>query len=85
VAYTAEFTQRAGREFRKLPPEVQRRLAPKIDALEKNPRPHGVEKIAGDLHRIRVGDSRVLCEIRDRVLLVLLVTVGHRCEVYIRL
>jgi mRNA interferase RelE/StbE len=85
MAYTVEFTQRASREFRKLPPEAQRRIAPKIDALEHNPRPHGVEKIDGNVHRIRVGDYRVIYEIRDSVLMVLVVHMGHRREVYRKL
>lgn len=85
MAYTVEFTRRASREFRKLPPEVQRRIAPRIDALEHNPRPHGVEKIGGGIHRIRVGDYRIIYEIRDRTLLVLVVHMGHRRDVYRKL
>jgi mRNA interferase RelE/StbE len=84
VAYVVEFTPRAARDFRALTPECQRRMAPKIDALAHNPRPHGVEKIADDLYRIRAGDYRILYEIRDRVLLVVVVRLGHRREIYRR-
>jgi mRNA interferase RelE/StbE len=54
--------------------------------LETDPRPRGAIRLAGyaqeRLWRIRVGDYRVLYEIRDEVLLVLVVRVGHRREVY---
>jgi mRNA interferase RelE/StbE len=55
-----------------------------ISSLQSNPRPAGCKKLAGnaDYYRIRVGDYRVLYEIRDRVLLVLVIKVGHRREVY---
>lgn len=84
MAYTIEFAPRAVRDFKALTREYQRRIAPKIDALAHNPRPHGVEKIADDLYRIRVGDYRILYEIRDRVLLVVVVGLGHRREIYRR-
>jgi len=55
-----------------------------IRSLQAHPRPAGCKKLAGnaDYYRIRVGDYRVLYEIRDRVLLVLVIKVGHRREVY---
>lgn len=82
--YRIEFTPAADRDFRGLPQDIQRRLRPKIDALAKNPRPHGAETLAGekDLHRIRVGDYRIVYQIRDDVLLVVLVRIRHRREVY---
>jgi mRNA interferase RelE/StbE len=87
VCYTVEFTPRAARDFRKLAPEVRRRIAPKIDALTRNPRPNGAEKIRGgdDLYRIRVGDYRVLYQVKDQRLLVLVVQMGHRREIYRKL
>ena len=58
---------------------VLRRLA----ALETQPRPADVKKLKGrDAWRIRVGDYRVIYEINDRALHVIIVTVGHRREVY---
>lgn len=52
--------------------------------LAENPRPIGSEKLTGseDLHRIRVGDYRILYQIQDDALLVLVVKIGHRREVY---
>lgn len=82
--YRIEFTPAADRDFRSLPQDAQRRLRPKIDALAGNPRPRGVEALAGgrDLHRIRVGHYRIVYQIRDEVLVVVLVRIRHRRDVY---
>ena len=82
--YRIEFAPRAERDLLALPEANARRLVPRIDALAPNPRPRGAKKLAGedDLYRLRVGDYRVLYQIRDRVLLVLVIAVGHRREVY---
>ena len=60
------------------------RVARKIDSLAGNPRPLGVEKLRGaqNLWRVRVGDYRIIYTVRDEVLLVLLVRIGNRREVY---
>lgn len=83
-AYTIEFTHRAEKDFRALPPEIRRRLAPKIDALKSNPRPRGVKSLEGPggILRLRVGDYRILHKILDDRLVVLLVKIGHRREIY---
>ena len=55
-----------------------------MDGLAKEPRPKGVKKLSGadDLYRIRVGDYRVVYQIRDDRLIVLVVRIGHRKDVY---
>jgi len=82
--YRIHFAGRAERAFRKLSPDVQRRLDPAILALADNPRPPGCLKLSGadSLWRIRVGDYRIVYQIQDEVLLVLVVNVGHRREIY---
>ena len=82
--YTIEFSPRAARDFKSLGPETQRRFKPRIDALADNPRPHGVEKLHGEegLFRVRAGDYRIVYSIMDDRLVVLLVKIGHRREVY---
>jgi mRNA interferase RelE/StbE len=82
--YRVELTPAAARQFRKLSPEVRRRLKVKIDALAVEPRPAGVEKLAGEdgFYRVRAGDYRIVYSVDDGVLLVLLVTIGHRADVY---
>jgi mRNA interferase RelE/StbE len=54
-----------------------------IDSLAENPRPHGTQKLGGaDQYRIRIGDYRVIYEIEDAELHVLVVRVGRRDSVY---
>ncbi len=77
-------TRPALKEFRKLTGDVQRRIAPPIDALAADPRPVGVEKLTdeGDLYRIRVGNFRVVYTVRDDALVVIVVRVADRRDVY---
>ena len=84
MRYRVEFARPAARQFEDLPEEVQLRLRPRIDSLAGNPRPQGVQKLASEeeLYRLRVGDYRIIYQIQDKVLLVLVVKVGHRKEVY---
>jgi mRNA interferase RelE/StbE len=86
MRYRIEFTRPAAKALEKLPRAIQDRLAPKIDALAEDPRPHGVEKLAGkdDQYRIRVGDYRVVYTIRDDRLIVTVVRVANRRDVYRR-
>jgi mRNA interferase RelE/StbE len=82
--YRIEFAPRAERDFRRLPAAAQRRLAPRIDALAQEPRPPGARAMAGaeGLYRLRVGDYRIVYRVQDRILVVLVLKVGHRREVY---
>jgi mRNA interferase RelE/StbE len=86
VAYRVEVAPHAERQLRRLSKSVQARLTTRMKALADEPRPPGVEKLAGEenLYRVRVGDYRIIYAIEDEVLLVLVVTVGHRREVYRR-
>jgi mRNA interferase RelE/StbE len=82
--YQLQLLPTAQRELLKLPAKIRVRVTDAIRSLQAIPRPAGCRKLAGnaDYYRIRVGDYRVLYEIRDRVLLVLVIKVGHRREVY---
>ena len=84
VTYRIELTPAANRELRKLPAEARRRVSRRIDGLASEPRPAGVEKLAGadGLYRVRVGDYRVVYTIADEVLIVVVVRIGHRRDVY---
>ena len=86
MPYTVEFAPRAARDFRCLDRAAQQRLRGQIDRLAENPRPRGCEKLVGgdSLYRIRVGDYRIVYQVRDRVLVVLVVRIGHRRDVYRR-
>ena len=83
-AYAVEFLPAAQRELSKLPLLAQRRIVTAVEQLAENPRPRGVVKLAGDenLWRIRVGPYRVVYEIHDGRLLVLIVRIGQRKDVY---
>ena len=74
----------ARKQFLKLPRPVQERLRPHIDALASTPRPHGLKKLKGlhDYWRVRVGDYRIVYTIQDDQLLVSVVRIGNRRDVY---
>jgi mRNA interferase RelE/StbE len=76
----------AARSLGRLPRNDIRRIAEVIDSLQVNPRPSGVVKLTGgeDKYRVRVGRYRVLYIIRDEILTVTVVAVGHRRDVYRR-
>ena len=81
--YRVELSPRAGRALDRLSGPIRIRILAAIEDLGTNPRPHGVVKLTGqDAYRLRVGDYRVVYEIHDRFLLVLLLDVAHRREVY---
>ncbi len=71
------------KELDRLPDEVVTRILARLTELEANPRPADVKKLKGrNAWRTRVGDYRIIYEIHDRELQILLVTVGHRREIY---
>jgi mRNA interferase RelE/StbE len=84
VNYRIEFAKQAAKQFKSLPCQVQQKLKPQIDSLTTDPRPSGVVKLSGqdNLYRIRVGSYRAIYSIQDNQLLVLVVKVGHRKDVY---
>jgi mRNA interferase RelE/StbE len=84
MAYRVEIKPKALRALAKAPNPQKRRIAKAIDALAADPRPAGCRKLAGseDTYRVRVGDYRVVYEIADRMLIVYVVRIGHRKDVY---
>lgn len=71
------------KDLRALPSRDVRRLLARMEALADNPRPPGAQKLAGqERYRIRQGVYRILYEIRDQELIVVVVKVGHRRQVY---
>jgi mRNA interferase RelE/StbE len=71
------------KELDRLPDDIARRIMVRLAALERNPRPPDVKKLKGrEAWRIRVGDYRVIYEIQDSVLQIIVTTIGHRREVY---
>ena len=84
MAYAIEFVPSAKRQLQKLPREIQLKLNQRIGSLASDPRPIGSKKLKGsdELWRIRFSDYRVIYEVRDKILVVLVVRVAHRREVY---
>ncbi|WP_322778777.1 type II toxin-antitoxin system RelE/ParE family toxin [Frankia sp. Cas4] len=85
-SYKVEIDPHAQHAFRKLSRDVQNRLTKVILALEHTPRPVGCKAVVGQpgYWRIQVGDYRVIYTVWDDVLVVLVVELGHRRDVYRR-
>jgi mRNA interferase RelE/StbE len=87
LAWTIEITATAQKQIGKLDREVARqiyRFLRERVATEENPRRMGKRLMATgrEVWRYRVGDYRILCDIRDERLVVMVVKVGHRSEIY---
>ena len=83
MTYSVSIFRSAHRSLASLSPTAQARVIAAIRALASDPRPRGVKKLAGrEAWRIRVGDYRIIYEIGDVDLTVLVVDVGHRREIY---
>ncbi len=80
MTYSIELKRSAQKQLERLPKNIQRRIADAIDALAEDPRPHGYIQMETDdiLYRIRVGDYRIIYEIIDNRLVVLVIRIGHR-------
>ena len=77
------FKQSVAKDLRSIPNKQVARILKRIEALKVEPRPSGVEKLSGqELFRIRQGVYRILYEIRDDQLIVVVVKIGHRRDVY---
>jgi mRNA interferase RelE/StbE len=85
ASYRALIKRPAAKELAAIAGRKDRqRIVGRIRSLVNDPRPPGVEKLSGtkEKYRIRQGDYRILYEIEDDVLVVYVVTVGHRRDVY---
>jgi mRNA interferase RelE/StbE len=83
--YRIELRPAAARALRKLDPQIQPRIHGVIALLTYDPRPPAARALRGRPgYRVRVGDYRVIYTIADDVLLVVVVTLGHRRDVYDR-
>jgi len=84
MKYTVIISRASQKAIDRLAGDIYSRIIRKLETLEDNPRPMGVEKLTGadNLYRVRVGDWRIVYAIQDRKLIVLVVKVAHRREVY---
>ena len=84
MTYRVEVAPAAVRQLRKRNPYARRRVQAAVELLADQPRPNAAKKLVGGdgEWRVRTGDYRIIYEIRDDVLLVLVVAVGHRRDIY---
>jgi mRNA interferase RelE/StbE len=84
VLYRIVTTRRAAKDLVALTKAVVRRIDAKILSLAHAPRPAEAVKLKGAdaLYRVRVGDYRIIYEVHDDVVVIVIVRVGHRREVY---
>jgi mRNA interferase RelE/StbE len=84
LKYRIEVKRSAAKALKKIPKPDRKRIAEKIDSLAENlPNPE-TTKMKGDnpFHRIRVDDYRIVYEIQNEDLVILIVKVGHRKDIY---
>ena len=83
MTFAVEVAPPALRQFRKLDPPARRRVQAAIELLAEQPRPNSATRLVGGEGewRVRTGDYRIVYEIHDAVLLILVVAVGHRRDI----
>ena len=84
MSYRIEVKRSAAKALKKIPKADRKRIAEKIDSLAESPPNPDTTKMKGNnpFHKVRVGDYRIVYEIQEDVLLILIVKIGHRKEIY---
>ncbi|MBK7340352.1 MAG: type II toxin-antitoxin system RelE/ParE family toxin [Saprospiraceae bacterium] len=83
MPYSLEFSKQALKELEKINEPFYSNIKEAISKLTENPRPNGYKKLSGrDAYRIRIGDYRVIYDIFDTKLIIEIVTLGHRKDIY---
>jgi mRNA interferase RelE/StbE len=85
MSYTVRIERQAAKFLRELTDQrLASRFRKAFDTLAKNPRPPGCLKLQGgnELYRVRVGDYRIVYQVQDDILVVLVVDVGNRRDIY---
>ena len=83
--YRVVFRKSVAQDLRPIPNRDLRKILATIESLSEEPQPSGSEKLSGqDRYRIRQGNYRIIYEINDREVIVVVVKVGHRKDVYRR-
>lgn len=81
--YKIQFRKSVRKEFEKIAKIDQARILKKLQVLSTDPRPSGCKKLSGqDRYRIRQGNYRILYELQDDVLIVMIVKIGNCRDVY---
>ncbi len=83
ASYSVRIKRSAAKELEAVPQKDRKRIVKRIEGLAAEPRPPGCEKLSGEeKYRLRQGDYRILYEIVDRELIVTVVKLGNRRDVY---
>jgi mRNA interferase RelE/StbE len=83
MKYTVFVERYAQKQILKLDKKIIPIIKSAIAGLAENPRPYGYKKLKGEeAYRIRVGDYRVIYEINDTIVIITVVSVGHRKNIY---
>jgi mRNA interferase RelE/StbE len=83
--YKIIFRKSVAQDMRRIPNRDLRKILATIDSLSEEPRPSGVERLSGqEKYRVRQGNHRIIYEINDEEVIVVVVKVGHRKDVYRR-
>ncbi len=83
--YKVAFRKSVAKDLRPIPKQDVTRILQRIESLRNDPRPPACEKLSGqERYRIRQGVYRILYEIRDDNLIVIIVKIGHRKNIYNR-
>jgi mRNA interferase RelE/StbE len=87
LKYRIEFKRSAAKALKEIPKRDRKRIRDKIDILSENLPDPKTTKMKGDnpFHRIRVGDYRIIYEILEDILVILVLKVGHRKDIYKKL
>jgi mRNA interferase RelE/StbE len=86
MTYEVTLAPAAARQLRKFDPHMRRRIQAAIELLAEDPRPPAAKRLVGGAGewRVRTGDYRIIYEIEENRLVVLVLNVGHRREIYQR-
>lgn len=83
MIYEIEFKKSARKEINKLPPEVAKEILKIIYSLATKPRPpHAKKMVGGAGWRLRIGSYRVIYTIEDKLLIIVIIRIGHRKDIY---
>lgn len=83
MAYSLNFSKQAFKRLEKINDPFYSAIKQAVYSLTENPRPSGYKKLVGrDGYRIRIGDYRVIYDIHDNMLIIDVISLGHRKEVY---
>jgi len=80
--YEIRYAQTAAKAITKLPKEIQKRILASLERARIRPEKYFERLVGEQAYKLRIGDYRVIADIHDRELLILVIKVGHRRNIY---